>query len=494
MDSHDSNNMELVTRPEKVVFLSPQDKHRLEEYTFNEKMFMGEHFDAFNMKISDFRYNEAYAKIRYVMVNFAGLVSKVCADMLFGEPVKIRADGGDQEFIDLIWKSNKMDTQVYESALSNSYYGDAVFKIRADYRAANDENLTLIIDDTTPRIYFPVYDAFNVKGDPKSQELAWIFKQGKEEYLRKEIHTPGKITNELFLMKGNEIVRPVDLGLLGIDGLEPEVDTGIDRSLLIHIPNWKSGNRWSGISDYYDLVSLFYAMNNRFAAIDNILDKHSDPILMVPEGVIDENGKVRKDGRVIEVREGENGKPEYIVWDASLDNAFKEIEKLAEMLFMVSEVSPDILGMGKGQSDSGRALKYKLLRTIAKVNRKKRYYMEGLKQLLYNAQLFAKANNLSIDGKTLQGNPVVPEIEFQDGIPLDISEAIENETKAIDAGITTKKNAIMRVYQIDEKAAEQELKDIKDETAVELPEMNMAVDAEGMPMKPIAKQQPPAAQ
>jgi len=56
-------------------------------------------------------------------------------------------------------------------------------------------------------------------------------------------------------------------------------------------------------------------------------------------------------------------KPEYIVWNANLDSAMKEIDKMVEFLFMFSETSPDALGLGKGgQAESGRALKMKLLR------------------------------------------------------------------------------------------------------------------------------------
>ena len=39
-------------------------------------------------------------------------------------------EGGDQEYVDALWKENNLDTQLYESALSNSYNGDAVFTLK----------------------------------------------------------------------------------------------------------------------------------------------------------------------------------------------------------------------------------------------------------------------------------------------------------------------------------------------------------------------------
>lgn len=199
---------------------------------------------------------------------------------------------------------------------------------------------------------------------------------------------------------------------------------------------------------------------------------------MVPPGVIDEKGNVNKKALgVVEVSEGETNKPEYIVWDASLASAFTEIEKLVDFLYLTAEISPDILGMGEGTSDSGRALKFKLMRTIAKTQRKRLYYDQGIKELIYNAQVFAKANNLTIDGKALNGEPVRPEIEWQDGLPIDDNELQDQIIAAIDAGIKTKKDAIMELEGIDDKNAEIKLKEIEDEKPkITLPMMRLGAN------------------
>ena len=287
-------------------------------------------------------------------------------------------------------------------------------------------------------------------------------------------------------MQGDKITKEENLSILGIENLVPMVDTGIDRSLIIHAPNWKTGDRHFGISDFYELDTIFYAINNRVSKVDNVLDKHGDPILMVPPGVMDEKGQVKKKALgVIEIAEGENNKPEYIVWDASLDNAFKQIEKLVEFMYLIGEISPDILGVGQGVSDSGRALKFKLMRTIAKTARKKLYYDLALKETLYVAQLLAKKWNLKVAGLPLKADPVVPELEWADGLPIDISEQMDTESKAIDAGLTSKKAAMMRIYGVDEMAAEKMMGDMKKEMDVMVPKMNVAPN---MPVKkPIVK-------
>ncbi len=447
---------------------------RLSLYNYYELLFLGQHYDAFNLRIASGEYSKAYSKLRYVMANFAGLVSKVVADMLFSEQVTIKAPDGDQEFIEGLWHDNDLDIQCYESALSNSYEGDALFKLRVGKRHPNDEENSVIIEDITPKIYFPVTDPFNTRAEPLQQVLAWVFKKGEKRYLRKEIHEPGIIRNEVYEMEGITVKTQVGLDILGIPGLLPVEDTGIDDSLLVHIPNWKVGNRSFGISDYYDLDTLFYAINNRMTKVDSILDKHSDPILLVPTGILDEKGNVdKKKIGVIEIKEGENNKPEYVVWDASLENAFKAIEKDVELLMMVAEISPDVFGMGQGQADSGRALKYKLLRTIAKVARKKLYYYRGLQKVLYVAQKLAKEYGVKIEGKALAGEPVKPDLRFADGLPIDESEQVINETAAIDAGITSTKDAIMRVYNVDEATAKKQVEEINKEKMVALPKMDL---------------------
>lgn len=454
-----------------VEFPYKNHKDRIISYDYYMRIFLGQHYEAFGAFIDNDQYNKNYGKLRYVMVNFAGLISKIIADMLFSEPIKINVPDGDQGFVDALVYENNLHTQLYENALTNSALGDGLFKLRVGPRREGDKS-TVIIEDTTPTIYYPTIDGYNVRAEPTAQELAWIVQvDDKTKYLRREIHSAGLIQNKVNKMEGNKIGAEVAPNTIGLK-LSTETKVLTNRSLIIHIANWKFGANWSGISDYFDLTSLFYAINNRMTKIDNVLDKHTDPILMVPSGILDEKGQVKKKALgVIEVAEGEDQKPEYIVWDASLDNAFKQIEKLVEFMYMIGEVSPDVLGMGKGMSDSGRALKFKLMRTIAKTARKKLYYDRAIKEMIYTAQLLAKEYKLEVGGKTLKGEPVIPEIQWADGLPVDETEQMNNETTAVDSGLTTRKEAIKRIYGVDDETAEQIVKDSDKEMSVKMPKI-----------------------
>ncbi len=469
----DQSNVEPEqAKPEaskKELFPHPNDIIRLQSYDYYERLFMGEHFHAFSIRIEDENYNKAYARIRYVMANFAGLLSRVVADMVFGEKPVITVKDGDQEFVDALIEENNLHAMNYESAISNSYFGDQVFKVRVGKRHPNDAKPTIIIEQTTPRIYFPKLNPFNVTGPAESVDLAWTFHKDGNKYLRKEIHEIGKITNKVYQMQDDQIMNEEPLSLIDAT-LKPEEETKIDRPILIHIPNFKVGARHFGISDYKDIDNLFFAINNRLSKVDNILDKHSDPILMVPPGILDEKGRVRKKALgVIEMQEGETGKPEYIVWDASLENAFKEIDKLVDLVLMMSETDRALFGLDSGGGvESGRALKLKLLRTIAKAKRKVLYYDTGIKETLYVAQLLAKEWNVEVGGKKLTKAPVRPDVKWMDGIPEDEGEQIEKESKRIDAGLTTKKDAIMRIDGVDDKTAEKKAKEIDSEFEVKM--------------------------
>lgn len=458
-----------------IVFPYKNAQARLNAYSKYDKLFDGKHFEAFSIEINSLQYTQNYAKLKYVAVNFAGLISKVSADMLAGEPIQISGSSKEQTaWLQGLVFDNKLNTQLYESALKNSARGDAVFKIRSGPKAPGDTVSTVFIEDINPSIYFPKVNAGNWRAAPEYEELAWHLTIGGTEYIRIERHFPGKIQNELWEYRDKALYRKAPLALLGEEDLQEEQDTGIDRSLLVHVPNWRAGD-WSGISDYHDIEALMFALNNRMTKNENILDKHSDPILALPEGVLDENGNVRKDKlQLFTIPDNEMGskpaKPEYITWNASLENSFSQIDRLVEFLYMTSETSPAVFGMDKnGAAESGRALKLRLMRTIAKINRKKLYYDQGLKEAIYVAQLLAKEHGYEVMGKKLPGAPEVPSITWADGLPIDDQELIENTDKRLTNGTESKTDAIMRLDNLDRDEAEQKVKRITEENGVPVP-------------------------
>lgn len=462
---------------EHLKFPYPEHEERLKNYRHNDLLFQGKHFDAFAIKIQSPLYQQQYARLKYVTVNFAGLISKVSADMLFGEEIKIEASNdAQQKWLNDLMFENKMGTQLYESAMINSRLGDDILKIRSAPRHSSLTESTVIIEEVRPDIYYPHFATGNWRSEPEYQDLAFKVMIGRDSYLRVERHYPGLIKNLLYKMEEGGKLVAVQEGIKKYDpSLEDEQETGIDRSLIVHVPNWRAGDFW-GISDYADIETLVYSLNNRLTKNENVLDKHTDPILALPEGVLNEKGEVnRKALDIYTIPESEMGsgaplKPEYITWNASLDNGFKQIDKLVEFLYLVSETSPGVFGLDKGgQAESGRALKLRLMRTIAKINRKKVFYDQGIKEALYVAQLLAQVHGYKVMGKTLPGAPELPSIVWADGLPIDDLEQVELEAKKIETGIQSKRDAIIRIDGLEPEDAEKKLKEIADESPIVVP-------------------------
>lgn len=440
-----------------LAFPKKADRERLDRYLRYDKLYKGEHYDAFAIRAPE-GFPDKYSRLRYVVANFAGLMSRVMADMMFGETVTVDVDDPKlQEFIDALIEDNQLYTQLYESELVNSRKGDDVFKVRIGPRNPTIPNAQseIIIEQIGPDLYYPQFSRNSSRGAADQDVIVTQFDEPSEQtgksvcYLHKEIHTAGMIQNEVYVYDKNQqkIISQEDVTRFGLQ--ESEL-TGVDRSLVFHIPNVRDGNGFWGTSDYADLETLFFALNNRITKTDNILDKHSDPILAVPEGVLDENGQVNKAAlNMFEVDNQNPGfnKPEYIVWNANLDSAFTEIDKLVKLLHMFSEISPATVGdddNSGGKAESGRALKFKLLSTIRKRNRKKRYYDQVIKDLLETCQELSKFHRVAVDG-IIPTDTERPTIDWGSGVIADETEDINNSVKRIDAGLSSRQDEIAKL-------------------------------------------------
>lgn len=451
--------------PEEQWESWPPEGHekRLEDYAKYRSLFIGKHDEVYS-RVQQWLDKEVDKSIVYIVANFAGLISKICADLLFGESIRVivgEEDSKEQQAVDLIVTANKLHTRCYEMSLSNSWRGDAVFKARFGKPQAW-ENDQAIIEASTVSGFFPHLNGDNIQ-EMTGATLAWEKEVGDRKYVRKEIHEPGQIRNELWLLDGSRIKQQVPLSTIPeYSGLPEFQETGYPGLLVEHVPNWRLDDMFWGISDYVDLESMFDELNNRVSKISRILDKHSDPKLILPPGIMryDEIRKVwyveKESLQLIEVDETAGDLPKYLVWDAQLEAAFKQIEKLLDFLMMMSEVSPAAFGMDKnGIAESGRALKFRLLRTLAKVNRKKLYFDQGLKNILYAAQV------LDVTHGRGKYEPHVPRLEWADGLPADPLEQSEIEANRMTAGNTSLESSVRRMDSLTGKELQEEINRIK---------------------------------
>ena len=449
-----------------------QSQTRLENYYRARLLFKGKHQDVFE-RIQRWLDREQDKTLVYVVCNFAGLLSKVAADMLFGETPKFIAgegkeDSPEQIALKEIVDYNTIGTLNYEMALSSSWRGETIYKVRFGKFGDWADKEHAIIESASPGIFWPILAEDNVRG-LQGGVFGWIKQapgSSDRKYLRIERQTPGLIENELWLMEGSKIHSRVPLRTFPeYAETEDFQETRYPGLLFEFVPNWRMDDEFFGISDYYDLESIFDEMNNRVSRISRVLDKHESPKLILPPGImkwdeIHQRWYIEKeDLEAIEVNPQEDNVgdlPRYLTWDAQLEAAFKQIEKLQEFAFMFSETSPDAFGIGRdgGRAESGRALKFRLLRLLAKINRKKLYFDPALKNVLYAAMYM---ENVWARGP----DPVDVRVEWKDGLPADSLENAQVEQIRTGSKATTSvRSAVRRQDGIDGSQLDEELEEI----------------------------------
>lgn len=466
----------------------PDDKEtekRLDNYRRSRLLFKGRHQEVYE-RIQRWLEESQSKWTTYIVCNFAGLISKVSADMLFGEGVKVIVSDDptspEQMQVDELFKNNKLGSLNYEMALSNSWRGEVVYKMRYGTMAAwKDDTARAIIEPGSPGRFFPIIGGDNVR-DLKGGIFGQI-KKGRSNteasedrsYLKIERHEPGIIRNELWQLEadGKTLSTQVDLKLFPeYEDLEQEQETGYPGLLFTFTPNWRLEDEFWGISDYFDMETIFDELNNRISRVSAVLDKHESPRLILPPGIMKYDERYerwyieKEDLEAIEISgEDETVRgdlPKYLTWDAQLSAAFQQIDKLLEMAFLISETSPDAFGMGeRGAAESGRALKFRLLRLLAKINRKKLYFDEALKEVVYTALKLESVHGAGVDPEGLDIR-----IEWSDGIPDDPKEQAEIESIRTNNEPTTSiKSAVRRLDKVEGEALEEELQEMEADRA-----------------------------
>lgn len=415
-----------------------EHEKRIKRYRDNKKLAQGLHHDVFERVHN--RLSKTQRDLIYISANLPGVIAKKSADFLFGETPTISAgkeSSAEQAAIERLIEENDLHITNYEAALGNSYRGDTFYKIKwaQTWRGQLPETVDPfrpVIEVQDASYVFPETLPGNKKrivayhiaipipvGDERN--LEWI--------LRVESHYPGKIVKRQFRMTA--LNTDVDSEVVSwkiyaeITEAREEVETGVPYPLVVHVPNFAFDDSWEGVDDLTEHISLFDEINNRLSQIAVILDKHADPAIAIPSGLmeVDENGRPFfhvGSMKVFEVDGKEDAPPKYITWDGQLDAAFKELERLIDMLLTAAELPAVALGKDNAGTSgaSGLSIKWRMNSLLAKINRKRQYYDKGLKNVLYIAQLLEHAQSPN----KLDYKPTWPKINFKDGLPDDDME------------------------------------------------------------------------
>jgi hypothetical protein len=427
--------------------VDPNNVARRDRYRYFRQLFKGRHLGALQILIG--RVPEDKRKLVYVAVNLAGLISRKCADFLFGEaPVFKGAAEADKEPLASLIKALNLETALYEAALTQSYAGDLVLRLRVD-------DGQLVLEEIPAGNYYVNASPCNAR-DIDGQAVAFEVKKGDNKFLRVEHHEPGLIIHEAFALNTEgKISGSVPLSVTDGDDAPPtaEEETGVDRPLLWLVRNLCLGDEYWSLGDYEDIFGLFEALNNRLSQIDRILGRHSNPKLTVPQGTT--GGDLDSNNDLFVVENVEQAKAlGYVTWDGQLDAAFRQLEALINYILWLAEMSPALLGLDKsGAPDSGKALRLRFLATEHKINRKKRYFDPEIKSILLTASQLGQ--HFGVEGiRALSGEPT---ITWQDGLPKIFSELAADLTNLHAESLVSTKTAVMMLFDKTEEEADAEI-------------------------------------
>jgi len=375
---------------------------KLKEYNKYDNLLKSKHEDAFSEIVKNI-FEDKYSNYSYTVQNYCYLISKIVSDMLFIEYPKLTANDVlvEQEIISL-WNKLNMQRVCLEGALLSSALGDIYIK-------SFIKNGELKVKLIKPQRVCPTFD---LDEEVMSYKIMSSLSTKDKDYVYVQEHFRGIIKHSAYEVNSitYDITKEVPLSTVGMD-MDSIEQTGIDEFLITHIPNIRLDDGFFGASDYKAIESLQESLNRRLTQISRVLSLHSSPVLCLPNGFIDENGKVNvKDLEFVELPENVDRPPEFITWNANLEHAFNEIDKEIDAIYDISDIQ--VFRNQSAMPESAEALRLKMIRTLALVARKGIYFEEGLKQLFKT--LLKLENNYFDTGFNVEAEI---DVEFSDGIP-----------------------------------------------------------------------------
>ena len=140
---------------------------------------------------------------------------------------------------------------------------------------------------------------------------------------------------------------------------------------LLVINDVQSNDDVLGVSDFEDVDDYIQELHRRESAVSDALDRHVNPHLAVPEGVLttDAAGNVTlsEQGEAIPVPEGSQA-PTYVTWEPDFQAHENAMERALERIQRASGIAPVLAGTSDTiNTPSGSALRRLAFVTVGRI-------------------------------------------------------------------------------------------------------------------------------
>jgi len=354
-----------------------------------------------------------------------------CMDFMLGKKILIgssKPDSPEDKAVKEFVAASDFHQTLFETMVDCDSLGDGLLKI---YKDAEGK---AVLQSNCPMIWNQISEPGNLRR-VQYHVLATKFKKGEQSYLKVEIHSKNDIEHRIYELGDSPTKKTHIIGkrLPFADFAEEfpdiqEIEThGLGEFLVIPISNIRTSKDVYGKSSYNDAAkSIAKKLVDRYNQVDRVLDKHSDPNLIGPKGMLELNPITHKPmfrggGRYFGYKHDPNVPvPDihYITWDGNLVPAETSIERQIGDLFNELELPPVAMAKDiQGSVVSGTAYRLMLTPLLAKCGRLERSMTPQAKKAI---QLAMRYQGTPVDDITIHVQDAMPKI------PMEESQRIMN--------------------------------------------------------------------
>lgn len=469
-------------------FPKEEDRHRLDKGVEHEDLWKGKFYEengergVFRLK-KYFEQDPDKKKILALSVNVVRMIVGKTTRFFVGGEMTFKATTENaeaqkklQKSVDEIVDRSNLRNLLREEANALQIHGYSTMRVIQE-----DDTEKSLIEGVSFANTFPVVD---FRGRKTQHIIGKYLKKGtgtgeKQFFYAQQYYKEGKevkIAHKLFTSSGYDVKDEISFKELGAEYADwdgkIETTDKIPDLPIVQVNDLKLGSEDFPTGMVEHIKSAAEEICDCLTRISTQFIKHLSAKIAIPKNAlnieIDDEGNEIVKSTNIEVIPIEDGDPipQYITNSNPLiEQQFTELEKLLDLIAAAAEIPAKFVG----REDNGGAEKVETVKIrMAEFLRKIEDYQEGLEDAVRKLLHFA----LLLENVKLPEDFYV-DVSFREGLPRDKEQEVRTHASAINAGIESKKRAIMEYYGFDEEEAQAELERIAEEDAAAIPMLDL---------------------